>query len=251
MVIKDGLRLSESENIIHSFLMIGQSNMAGRGEIADVSSIDNDNCLMLRMGLWEKMSEPVNPDAPIFNEDFHSGVSLAASFADKLQKHTAGKIGLTPCAVGGTKISQWMPGEILFDHAVMMAKLSMRTSSLSGILWHQGESDCGKDEDVFSYKEKFITMLSALKKELGIENIPVIIGELSENITDMWNVGDRPRKLNKIFSEIAKEIPFCRVATSKNLSLKPDGIHFDAKSCRIFGERYFEEYLKINKEGVD
>lgn len=245
MVIKDGLRLSDSEKNIYSFLMIGQSNMAGRGEIADVTAIDNENCLMLRMGLWEKMSEPVNPDAPIFNEDFHSGTSLAASFADNLQKYSGAKIGLIPCAVGGTKLCQWMPGEILFDHAVMMAKLAMRTSTLSGILWHQGESDCGTDENVATYKDRFIRMVSALKKELGADDIPIIIGQLSENITDVWNVGERPQRLNKIFSEIAEELPFCRVAASENLTLKSDGIHFDAKSSRIFGQRYFEEYLKI------
>ncbi len=250
MVIKDGLRLS-GESDIHSFLMIGQSNMAGRGEFGETDVIDNDNCFMLRMGLWEKMSEPINPDAPVFCEDYHSGISLAASFADSLQKFTKAKIGLIPCAVGGTKISQWMPGEILFDHAVMMAKLAMHTSCFSGIIWHQGESDCGNDEDVFSYKEKFMTMLSALKKELGTKDIPVIIGELSGNITDMWNVGDRPLKMNEVFLEIAKEVPFCGVASSQGLTLKPDGIHFDSKSCRIFGQRYFEEYLKIRKDGVD
>jgi len=242
-MIKDGLRLSE-DNDIYSFLMIGQSNMAGRGEIGEVEEINNDSCFMLRMGLWEKMSEPINPDAPIFREDFHSGISLAASFADTLSKRKNIKVGLIPCAVGGTKISQWMPGEILFDHAVMMATLSMRTSKLSGIIWHQGESDCGSDENVASYKSNFTTMISAMRKELG-ENLPVIMGELSENITDVWNVGDRPVRLNKIFQEIAEQLPFSGIAKSHNLTLKADGIHFDAKSCRSFGQRYAEEFLGV------
>ena len=78
----------ELNNEIESFLMIGQSNIAGRGEFGEVEAIENDDCFMLRMGLWEKMSEPINPDAPIYCEDFHSGISLAASFADELQKQT-------------------------------------------------------------------------------------------------------------------------------------------------------------------
>lgn len=41
---------------INSFLMIGQSNMAGREYIADVSPIDIDLCFILRMGKWVKMS---------------------------------------------------------------------------------------------------------------------------------------------------------------------------------------------------
>ncbi|MBQ2401175.1 MAG: hypothetical protein II311_04070, partial [Lachnospiraceae bacterium] len=35
-----------------------------------------------------------------------------------------------------------MPGELLYDHAVMQSKLAQRTSEIAGILWHQGESDC-------------------------------------------------------------------------------------------------------------
>ena len=54
-----------------SVLMIGQSNMAGRGFINEVPMICNERILMLRNGKWQMMTEPVNYDRPI------SGVSLA------------------------------------------------------------------------------------------------------------------------------------------------------------------------------
>ena len=44
MEIKDGLQKTEGE--INAFLMIGQSNMAGRGEFSDVEPIDNKLCYM-------------------------------------------------------------------------------------------------------------------------------------------------------------------------------------------------------------
>lgn len=50
MEIKDGLQRAEGE--VNAFLMIGQSNMAGRGEFCDVEPISNKQCLMLRMGRW-------------------------------------------------------------------------------------------------------------------------------------------------------------------------------------------------------
>ena len=131
-MIKDGINRIDSEMV--SFLMIGQSNMAGRGELGDVPPIDNDDLYMLRMGRWQKHSEPVNPDRPITEGEFHSGISLASSFADDYSKYFGRKTGLIPCADGGTSISQWMPGEILFDHAVFMTKLAKRTSTLGGIL---------------------------------------------------------------------------------------------------------------------
>ena len=41
-----------------AFLMIGQSNMAGRGDFGEVEEIKNPLCRMLRNGRWIPMSEP-------------------------------------------------------------------------------------------------------------------------------------------------------------------------------------------------
>ena len=243
MEIKDGLQKNEGE--IGAFLMIGQSNMAGRGEFADVPPISNKLCYMLRMGRWQKMAEPVNPDRPIFEGKFHSGISLAASFADDLANADGTRVGLIPCADGGTTISQWMPGTVLYDHAVMQCKLAMRSSRLQGILWHQGESDCMSDERVEAYKEKFITMITALRRDLGDETLPVIIGELSYNIDPVWGRAERVPRFNSILADIAREVPHCALVTAEGLTMKPDGIHFDAPACRELGSRYCRAYLEL------
>ena len=241
-MIKDGL--SHGGEGISSFLMIGQSNMAGRGDFGEVAPIDNPDCYMLRNGRWQKMSEPINPDRSILSGEFHSGVNLAASFADGYAKRTGGRAGLIPCADGGTEIAQWMPGEILFDHAVFMAGLASRTSTVKAILWHQGEADC-HPEKILVYKQKFTEMITELRKRLGNPNLPVIIGELSENISDRWNPGDYPARMNKVFEEIAAELHNVALAPAADLPLKSDGIHFSSASLRILGERYLEAYFSI------
>ena len=240
MIIKDGLQATKGE--IRSFLLIGQSNMAGRGEFADVEPIVNEKCYMLRMGRWQKMREPINPDRAVLSGKFHSGVGLGASFADSAANALGVRVGLIPCADGGTVLDQWMPGEILFDHAVLMTRLAARTSTLSGILWHQGESDCKSDEAVAAYREKFITMITALRTALGAEDLPLLIGELSEHIDPVWGAEDRPARLNGVFHELAAELPHTAVVPARGLSLKPDGIHFDAVAQREFGRRYFAAY---------
>ncbi|NMA47593.1 MAG: sialate O-acetylesterase [Lentisphaerae bacterium] len=60
---------------IQSFLMLGQSNMAGRGDLGAVPDIVHPDILMLREQGWVPMQEPINPDRPF------AGVGLAASFA--------------------------------------------------------------------------------------------------------------------------------------------------------------------------
>lgn len=240
---KDGINVTDTT--VRSFLMIGQSNMAGRGEFADVEPIVNPLCYMLRNGRWQKMSEPINPDRAIFDYKFHSGVSLGASFADQAAKFFNAKVGMIPCADGGTKIDQWMPGELLYDHMLMMTRLAMRTSILSGIIWHQGESDAMADDTVVAHKDKFIKMITSLRRDLGNESLPVIVGEISNDTGEDWNIGKRSLILNKQYHEIAEEIPACAVVSAEGLTLKPDGVHFDAPSLRVFGRRYFEAYKKL------
>lgn len=225
-----------------SFLLAGQSNMAGRGDFGEVPEIVNERCFMLRMGRWQRMSEPINPDRAIFGE-FHSGVGLSASFADRFAREFGTGIGLIPCADGGTRIKQWKPGEILFDHAVMMTKLAMRTSEFAGILWHQGETD-SIDFDAAEYKKDLIETLTSMRSDLGAENLPIVIGEISEKI----DVSKKPRALhevNLVLHEVANVLPLCGIASSEGLGLKSDGIHFSSASCRILGERYFEVYKNI------
>ena len=245
-MIQDGLEKTGA--LLDSVLMLGQSNMAGRGDFGQVRPIRNPMCYMLRMGRWQPMCEPVNPDRAIFDGKFRSGISLAASFADEYAKNLQRPVGLIPCADGGTKISQWLPGELDYDHALMQAKLAMRTSRLTAILWHQGESDCIRDEDVAAYRGRFHQVITSLRRDLDRPDLPVIIGELPRNIGDGWKTQGREARLNEILNQLVRELPNCAIASSEGLTVKPDGIHFDSESCREFGKRYFRamtEQLKF------
>lgn len=228
-----------------AFLMIGQSNMAGRGELTDVAPIENPLCHMLRMGRWIGMAEPINPDRDVFSSKFRSGISLAASFADSYANAYRRNVGLIPCAYGGTRISEWMPGEVLFDHAVMQAKLAMRSSQLKGILWHQGESDCTNPADFENYEQMLVTMFAELRKELGMPEVPIVMGEISELTGEQWHMEGRNLEFNRRLRVTAEAIPGCAVALAKGLTLKDDGLHFNAVSCRKFGLRYFEAYQSL------
>ncbi len=244
-MINDGI--SKNDKQIISFLMIGQSNMAGRGEFGKVAPIVNDKCFMLRMGRWQPMSEPINVDRDVLNIRFHSGVCLAASFADEVSKLLDAEVGLIPCADGGTVISQWQPGEVLFDHAVMQTKLALRNSKLGGIIWHQGESDC-KDFKPEEYREMFLRTMNQLRKELDAEKLPLIIGELSENLSADWPLmASNTPKMNILLHQLKDELPNCDIASSQGLMMKPDGIHFTSASLRELGRRYFEKYKQLAK----
>ncbi len=221
--------------MIHSFLMIGQSNMAGRGDFADVDPISNPELRVLRNGRWRAFFTPVNPDRPF------SGVSLAESFADAYQKDHNVTVGLIPCADGGTRLDQWQPGSLLFDHAVYQTRLAERTSNIAGILWHQGESDCepGRCE---TYLEKLETFYTALTKELHLEDVPFIVGSLGDYLSDRDVAGKYFRSVNRQIRAFAQAHDRVAFVPAEGLEGKPDHLHFTASALRVFGQRYYEAF---------
>lgn len=240
-MIQDGLQEVKQE--MDAFLMAGQSNMSGRGILGEVPPIDNRQCYMLRMGRWQLLGEPVNQDRGPAAE-FACGCCLATSFADCYQKATGRKVGMIPCADGGTTIGQWQPGEANFDHAIFQTQLAARSAHVKGILWHQGESDC-KDASLETYVERFKVMISAMRKQLGNENLPVILGELSVDIpkNPRWKITpEHIEWMHANFRQIVQEVPNTVLVSSEGLVLNPDGIHFNSASLRILGERYFAAY---------
>ncbi len=231
--------------MIHSFLMVGQSNMAGRGFFEEVTPVDNTNLLVLRNGRWQKMFTPVNPDRRF------AGVSLAESFALEYSKaHQGVLVGLIPCADGGTDIDDWTPGGVLFDNAIYQSRLADRTSNIAGILWHQGESDA-KEGRTHAYEEKLRKVISNFRREKCLKDIPFIMGELGkwDRSGTPWS-GELYEEINKIIKKVANDTPNTALASSDGLTSNEDLLHLNAKSLREFGERYFKAFSLIEDKNI-
>ena len=224
--------------MIQSFLMIGQSNMAGRGFAKDVPQVFDEHIHMLRNGVWQVMTEPINIDRP------SSGVGLASSFAASWRRDNPhGDIGLIPCAEGGSSLDDWAVHGTLFDHAVGQVRLAQRTSEVKGILWHQGENDCSADK-ANSYVQKLSVIIQALRQELGLSEIPLIVGGLGDYLSGgmLGPYFSAYPLVNQALKRFAESHANCYFVTAKDLSANPDGIHFNAASQRRFGLRYYQAY---------
>ena len=228
--------------MVHSFLLIGQSNAAGRGFFTEAGKLETcaGRLKVLRNGCWLEMYRPVNPDRSF------SGTCLAESFAKSYaDTYPNVDVGIIPCADGGTSLEKWQPGEILFDNAINCARLAMRTSHLVAVLWHQGEADCRADRYPL-YRQRFENIMHALRKELGIPDLPVILGGLgdflplcthSEHLKNYHHVNDA-------LKTIASENFNCAFVSAAGLGANPDNLHFNADALKEFGIRYFNEFQR-------
>ena len=227
--------------MIHAFLLVGQSNMAGRGFPQEVEPVDSKDIFVLRNGRWWPMYVPVNPDRVT------AGTNLAESFAVRYAQDHGVQVGLIPCADGGTSLDQWRPGGVLFDHACMTAQLADRTAHIVGVLWHQGESDCGEARHPL-VKEKLKNLISAFRQVPCLEKVPFLVGGLGDYLRNFERskaIAQNYGLVNAAMEEAVAETENCAFVPATGLGANPDNLHFSAAALREFGQRYYEVFCTL------
>jgi hypothetical protein len=229
----------------HLFLLVGQSNMAGRGVVEAQDQTPHPRVLMLsKEGRWVPAVDPLHFDKP------SAGVGIGKTFGQILAEANPGvTIGLIPCAVGGSPIDTWKPGVFYpatkshpWDDMAKRAALALPAGTLKGILWHQGESD-SLPELAPAYEAKLHDFIGRLRQEVKAPEIPFIAGQMGKFDDMPWT----PEKIivDRVHQELPKKMPHTAFVGSEGLKHKGDKIHFDAASYRELGKRYATAYLDM------
>ena len=229
------------------YLLMGQSNMSGRGKINDsLSKISNDRVFMLDSNFnWVPAKHPVHFDKPK-----HVGVGPGLSFGIEMAKsNPSASIGLVPCAVGGTSISVWEPNALdssskkhPYDDALKRIKAAMKSGTIKGVIWHQGESD-SKPKRSKEYLANLEKLIYRIRQEVGNPTLPFIVGELGDF---------KPAYItfNEIIRSLPEHVNFTSVVSSSGLIHKGDTTHFDARSEEEFGRRFSKAMLEVQKSST-
>ena len=230
----------------HLYLLMGQSNMSGRGSVETPDTTTHPRVLMLdKDGEWVTAHEPLHFDKPTL-----AGTGPGFSFGKQMAEAQPGiQIGLIPCAKGGSSLDHWISkryhkqtDSYPYDEAIERARTGMKRGILKGMIWHQGEADSGSGEQVISYADRFQAFLDSLEKDLGIGQLPVVVGELGYFF---YAVKPLARDLNAILADITRENECLGLVPADGLRDRGDQVHFDAESARELGRRYAREMLSI------
>lgn len=227
------------------YILAGQSNMAGRGKVTDsLKALRDDRVWMLTKDLtWVVAEHPIHFDKPAV-----AGVGPGLSFGIEMANASPGaKIGLIPCAVGGTSIDKWQPGALdkvtstaPYDDAVARIKEAMKRGKIKGMIWLQGESDSSPEKSS-EYLGKLKVLVERIRKLTHDKNLPVVAGEL----------GRFRAKYQLINTELhrgEKEIKNFAVAGSEGLTHKGDTTHFDSRSAVEFGKRFAGKMIELGDQ---
>lgn len=229
----------------HLFLLVGQSNMAGRGTVEEQDKTPHPRVLMLsKTGEWVPAIDPMHFDKPA------AGVGLGKTFGTLVAEANPGvTIGVIPCAVGGSPIDSWKPGEFYpptkshpWDDAITRASTALKSGMLKGILWHQGEAD-STDALAPSYEAKLHDLIARLRKELGAPDVPFIAGQMGVFSDAPWN--EAKKTVDAAHRALSSKVPHTAFVSAEGLHHRGDKVHFDSASYREFGKRYFEAFTKL------
>jgi len=221
------------------FLLIGQSNMAGRGQVTPADQQTNPRIFMLdRANTWVPARDPVHFDKPKI-----AGVGLCSEFARCVAaSDPQAKVGLVPCAFGGTSLDQWKPGSALYTNAVARMRVALQSGRLQAILWHQGEADSGPAKTA-TYPARFSAMIAQLRQDLNAPDVPVIVGELGR-----YHEGYA--KFDAMLPQVTHAVPRSALVSSEGLGANKDNVHFNRDALIEFGKRFFKAYETMRKDNV-
>jgi hypothetical protein len=237
------------------YLLVGQSNMAGRGTVEAQDTLPSRHVLRLNpAGQWEIAQDPLHFDKPV------AGVGPGLAFGRVLAaQDTSIVIGLIPCAVGGSGIDAWAPGAYFadtrthpYDDALARARLAQQAGTLAGIIWHQGEADSSPEKSAL-YAQKLTALIARFRDDLQASTLPFVAGQLpafqfaktGPDGTAHPNPG--AERVNAAVAGLRKTVAHYAYVSAAGTTDRGDHLHFDARSARLLGQRYAQAMQQLQR----
>ncbi|MBL4867625.1 MAG: hypothetical protein JKY67_14760 [Pseudomonadales bacterium] len=227
------------------YLLMGQSNMVGAGNLDDLPEdfpVNGSHLFVLNDEGGLEFAEYPLQDA---------GVGPGVAFADAVySEYPYLDIGLVSCAVGGSLIDQWYPDssvDTFYGNCLQQIRVAMESAELLGVLWYQGESDSSSMELVQSWADKFKFMIKTLRTDVGISNLPISYAQLAivdpetgwDEAFPMWDEMKMEQEL--MAAELQND--HVTMIRTDDLSIKSDGVHLDTASELEVGRRFATEMV--------
>lgn len=230
------------------YVCIGQSNMAGRAVLPSELTDTLDNVFLLNSdGVFEKAVNPLNRYSNIRKDISMQRLSPAYEFGITISRLTKSDVGLVVNARGGSSINSWIKGskDGYYEKTLSRIREAMKYGEVKAVLWHQGETDCA---DYDKYMAKLQKLITDLRTDLGMEDLPVVVGQISR--WDGWTKRPEGTKaFNEMITTVTDFIPNSGFVTSEGIKPYKDEFdpHFDTGGQLLLGKRYAYKVIDLLK----
>lgn len=238
-----------AEPLPEIYLLMGQSNMSGRGRFdgQDVASLAADVRIEMlgNDGKFRLAREPLDSavgQIDIVSRDPQAGFGPGLVFARAMhQRGRAPPLILVPCPKGGTTILAWAQSnnpETLYGNCILRAKFARSRGRLAGVLWYQGESDALDSALAVVWGNAFRKLVLGLRADLEDPCLPVVVTGLADPPNARW---PQPfpgwAEVQAQQMTVARTIPRVAFATATGLDRNPDSLHLSTKGQIALGGR--------------
>lgn len=253
------------------WVLAGQSNMEGCALLAEALAPDPRVMAFTSAGIWTLAEEPLHrhwesytpvhqalmrPGLPVEKRDWTDaalaaeaartrtqGAGLGLAFGRAMADATGRPVGLIPAAHGGTTLEQWSPeGKVKGTaslYGAMLDRIHRAGGRLRGILWYQGESDAGCPELAASYEERLADWIAAVRADLQMPQLPVIVVQLARRAMGSLNTPEQDAgwdTVRGVQASIPDKIPMTALVGTLDLGLV-DTVHLDTAAQIRLGRR--------------
>lgn len=250
---------TEAQGQLLLFVLMGQSNMSGRGSIESPSLPQpHPNVYVFNKDYrWYPAREPLGtmPFEPDWiARDGGTGVGPGLAFARALLDQSPDlKIGLIPCARGATAIEEWRPERSqnsLYGACLKRIRAASTYGTVAAVLFAQGESDAddpllypGRVFSADTWGASFGAIVDALRQDLSEADLPVLFTQLGDyrgqRALPNWDAVKR--------QQAKVDIDRVIMVKTADLPLEADA-HFSTESQVEIGRRFSEAYRKLQSE---
>ncbi|KAL2232622.1 probable carbohydrate esterase At4g34215 [Sesamum indicum] len=228
------------------FILAGQSNMAGRGGLKSgmwdgyVPPECESSPKILRLNAdnkWEEARPPLHRDIDYLKA---CGIGPGLAFANSILKKnlSIGEIGLVPCAIGGTQISEWRRGGPLYKQLMSRARAALQGGGIiRAILWYQGESDTRSEEDAKLYKTRLAKFFTDIRFDLKLPELPVVQVALAS--------GEGPYIDDIRKAQLGIDLPNVKCVDAKGMKIGYDGLHLSTEGEVHIGQMMADAFAQF------
>jgi carbohydrate esterase-like sialic acid-specific acetylesterase len=234
-----------------TFILAGQSNASGRGELNSGNETSDPRVLLFGNDYVSKLAyEPIDDPAGQLDSVSDDSVpmsptrghSFALRAAKELLASTTETITIVPCPKGASTVDQWRRGAEPLDRDTLFGSCNYRRSiatadgQATAMWWYQGESDAN---NAATYAANHSALIGEFREEFS-PDLPIIYVQLARHTNSVANSNQH------VLAEIQRQLESNSghpsalanhfMVAAFDLSLA-DSIHIDQAALKELGRR--------------
>lgn len=234
---------------IRVYLMAGQSNMVGGAPDPAPANLSPQSNILYQWRIQRDVgvrneTTTWGPLKSLVGMNVGSSYGSELSFGNAMAARIPGKVAILKVAANGTSLAtRWMPGQNDSEalYAWMIEKVNSSLDQLRGLgyqptvagfVWIQGEGDAGAQDRALAYGANLTTLVSALRTDLGVPNLPVVLNELHADVARVYR-----NEVRQGQRAAAAADPNMHIVNGDDLGLLSDSVHFLSTTHIEMGRR--------------